>query len=144
MAGPGRSARDRSGRNAADRATAVHSAGPCGRADAKLPAVHPDAEPAARISRFLSVVPGAAAPAESGAVTQTEIVPARTDAPPATWLDGGALADGTGRDPVPNPGILAERGRITSIGGSRPADAAVVDCTGLRLVPGRVDRLRHT
>ena len=76
-------------------------------------------------------------------MTQTEIVPARTDAPPATWLDGGALADGTGRDPVPNPGILAERGRITSIGGSRPADAAVVDCTGLTLMPGLIDAHVH-
>lgn len=45
--------------------------------------------------------------------------------------------------PVPNPGILAESGRITGSGGTRPADAAVVDCTGLTLLPGLIDAHVH-
>jgi imidazolonepropionase-like amidohydrolase len=76
-------------------------------------------------------------------VTQTDIVPAQPPAPRALWLDGGTLADGTGRDPVPNPGILAESGRITRIGGTRPAEAEVVDCSGLTLTPGLIDAHVH-
>lgn len=76
-------------------------------------------------------------------MAQTDIVPARPGGPPFLWLNGGTLADGTGRDPVPNPGILAESGRITRIGGTRPAAAEVVDCAGLTLTPGLIDAHVH-
>jgi imidazolonepropionase-like amidohydrolase len=59
------------------------------------------------------------------------------------WLDGGTLADGTGRDPVPNPGVLIESGRIAAIGGNRPAGAEVTDCAGLLLTPGLIDAHVH-
>jgi imidazolonepropionase-like amidohydrolase len=61
----------------------------------------------------------------------------------AVWLDGGTLADGTGRDPVPSPGVLIEDGRITRLGGTRPPAAEVVDCQGLLLTPGLIDAHVH-
>jgi imidazolonepropionase-like amidohydrolase len=102
-----------------------------------------DAELPAIFLRLLSVVRARAQSAESDAVTQTGIVPARPEPPALLWLDGGTLADGTGADPVPNPGILAEAGRITRVGGTRPADAQVVDCGGLLLTPGLIDAHVH-
>jgi imidazolonepropionase-like amidohydrolase len=59
------------------------------------------------------------------------------------WLDGGTLADCTGSDPIRNPGVLIDSGRIARIGGDRPADAPVVDCAGLLLVPGLIDAHVH-
>jgi imidazolonepropionase-like amidohydrolase len=76
-------------------------------------------------------------------VTQTGLVPSLPEPPGALWLDGGTLADGTGRDPVRNPGVLAEAGRIRRIGGRRPAGAEVVDCSGLLLTPGLIDAHVH-
>jgi imidazolonepropionase-like amidohydrolase len=93
--------------------------------------------------RRLSVVTRRRRAAESEAVTQTDIVPAGPGAPGSLWLDGGMLADGTGRDPVPNPGILTESGRITRLGGTRPAGPEVVDCAGLTLTPGLIDAHVH-
>ena len=69
--------------------------------------------------RRLSVVTRCRRAPESEAVTQTDIVPAGPGEPGSLWLGGGTLADGTGRDPVPNPGILTEAGRITRLGGRR-------------------------
>jgi imidazolonepropionase-like amidohydrolase len=102
-----------------------------------------DAELRANFLRLLSIVPARAQSAESGAVTQTGLVPSLPEPPGVLWLDGGTLADGTGRDPVRNPGILAEAGRIRRIGGRRPAGAEVVDCSGLLLTPGLIDAHVH-
>jgi hypothetical protein len=43
-------------------------------------------------------------------MTQTDSAPDGPGAHPPLWLDGGTLADGTGADPVANPGILAQPG----------------------------------
>jgi imidazolonepropionase-like amidohydrolase len=76
-------------------------------------------------------------------MTQTDSAPDGPGAHPPLWLDGGTLADGTGADPVANPGILAQAGRITRLGGTRPGDAKVVDCGGLTLMPGLIDAHVH-
>lgn len=77
-------------------------------------------------------MPAGAPLAESDAVSHIPV-----------WLDGGTVADGTGRDPFPNPGILTESGRITQIGGTRPGAAQVADCQGLTLTPGLIDAHVH-
>jgi imidazolonepropionase-like amidohydrolase len=59
------------------------------------------------------------------------------------WLDGGMLADGTGSDPIRNPGLLVDSGRISRVGGDRPVDASLVDCAGLLLTPGLIDAHVH-
>ena len=73
---------------------------------------------------------------------QTENAPP-PDTQTQVWLDGGTLADGTGRDPEPSPGVLVESGRIVRLGGTRPAGAPVVDCSGLVLTPGLIDAHVH-
>jgi imidazolonepropionase-like amidohydrolase len=59
------------------------------------------------------------------------------------WLEGGMLADGHGGDPIHNPGLLVDSGRISRIGGDRPVDASLVDCAGLLLTPGLIDAHVH-
>jgi imidazolonepropionase-like amidohydrolase len=59
------------------------------------------------------------------------------------WLDGGIIVDGTGADPLPGTGLLVEGGRIARVGGSRPRDAQVLDCSGLVLAPGLIDAHVH-
>ncbi|MFD9894902.1 amidohydrolase family protein [Amycolatopsis sp. NPDC059027] len=61
----------------------------------------------------------------------------------ALWLDGAVVVDGTGRDPLPGTGVLVENGRITRVGGDRPARSGVLDCTGLTLTPGLIDAHVH-
>lgn len=62
----------------------------------------------------------------------------------ALWLTGATLVDGTGRDPIDDQSVLVEKGRIARIGGSPPAGAEVVDCSGgMTLVPGLIDAHVH-
>jgi imidazolonepropionase-like amidohydrolase len=59
------------------------------------------------------------------------------------WLAGGTLVDGTGADPRPGTGVLVADGRIARVGGRRPRDAEVLDCSGLVLTPGLIDAHVH-
>lgn len=62
-------------------------------------------------------------------------------------LLGATLIDGTGAPPVPDAAVLIEEGRIVAAGPrqtvSPPAQAEVVDLTGLTLVPGLIDGHDH-
>lgn len=56
---------------------------------------------------------------------------------------GGAIIDGSGRDPVANGVVVIERGRIAAVGPARsvalPRDARRVDADGMTVLPGIID-----
>jgi imidazolonepropionase-like amidohydrolase len=57
-------------------------------------------------------------------------------------LTGGILIDGTGRDPVANSSVVIDdEGRIARVGrlDRRPADAEVIDVSGVTIMPGLID-----
>src|SRR6476660_8110396 len=57
---------------------------------------------------------------------------------------GGTLVDGTGAAPR-TADVLTEDERIVEIGKfDAPADAQVVDCTGLAVAPGFIDSHSHS
>ena len=61
-------------------------------------------------------------------------------------IAGGLLIDGTGRDPVPNAGVVIDGdGRIVEVGvqDSLPAGAQVVDVSGKTIMPGIIDCHSH-
>ena len=59
------------------------------------------------------------------------------------WLVGATVVDGSGRDPRSDQSVLVEDGRIAGLGGTPPAGAEVLDCTGLTLTPGLIDAHVH-
>ncbi len=61
----------------------------------------------------------------------------------ALILKGAQLVDGTGADPVDNATVVVEDGRITRVGGQVPANAEVMDVSGLTLLPGLIDAHVH-
>ena len=56
---------------------------------------------------------------------------------------GGTVIDGTGRDPIPNGGVIIADGRIVAVGpdGSLriPRGATVLDASGRTILPGFID-----
>ena len=56
-------------------------------------------------------------------------------------VTNATLIDGTGTDPVRGAALVAEDGRITSVGANvePPRDASVVDAGGATLMPGMID-----
>src|SRR5262245_65472731 len=62
-------------------------------------------------------------------------------------LLGATLIDGTGAAPVPDAAVLINNGRISAVGPrqtvSRPANADVIDVSGLTLLPGLIDGHDH-
>jgi imidazolonepropionase-like amidohydrolase len=64
---------------------------------------------------------------------------------PVTALVGGSVIDGTGAPPRPGETVLIREGRILAIGRDVrvPADAEVVDVTGMTVLPGMVDMHGH-
>lgn len=62
-------------------------------------------------------------------------------------LKGGLLIDGNGGEPVPDPEIAIEDGRITGVEGKgglgRAAGARVIDCGDCILMPGMMDLHVH-
>src|SRR5215831_9610031 len=60
---------------------------------------------------------------------------------------GATLIDGTGAAPVPDAAVLINDGRISAVGPrqtvSRPANADVIDLSGLTLLPGLIDGHDH-
>src|SRR5437870_6538245 len=62
-------------------------------------------------------------------------------------LLGATLIDGTGAAPVPDAAVLINDGRISAVGPrqsvSRPANADVIDVSGLTLLPGLIDGHDH-
>jgi hypothetical protein len=62
-------------------------------------------------------------------------------------VQGGTLIDGTGRPPVPDSLILIENGRFQFVGlrasSSVPADAEIIDASGLTVLPGFIDGHAH-
>jgi imidazolonepropionase-like amidohydrolase len=59
------------------------------------------------------------------------------------WLTGATIIDGTGADPIENCAVAVEDGRISALGGTPPAGAEVLDCTGLTITPGLIDAHVH-
>lgn len=60
----------------------------------------------------------------------------------------GTLIDGTGAPPVRDATVLIDQGRIEAVttggpGGSRPADAEVIDASRLTVLPGLIDCHDH-
>jgi imidazolonepropionase-like amidohydrolase len=60
-------------------------------------------------------------------------------------LTGGRLIDGTGARPVDGSTIVIGDNRIASVstGGGAPADAEIVDCSGMTVLPGLIDCHDH-
>ena len=60
-------------------------------------------------------------------------------------LTGATLIDGLGGDPLPDASVTVEDDRITAVGKatSVPADADLVDLSGLTLLPGLIDAHVH-
>jgi imidazolonepropionase-like amidohydrolase len=61
-------------------------------------------------------------------------------------LRGGTLIDGTGAPPVRDATVVVREGRLESIttgAGSWPPDAAVLDVSGMTLLPGLIDCHDH-
>ena len=60
---------------------------------------------------------------------------------------GATLIDGTGAAPVPDAAVLINDGRISAVGPrqtvSRPANADVIDLSGLTPLPGLIDGHDH-
>ena len=59
------------------------------------------------------------------------------------WLAGADVVDGSGNDPVADQPVLIEGSQIAAVGGTPPAGAEVIDCTGLTLTPGLIDAHVH-
>ncbi len=64
------------------------------------------------------------------------------------WIRNGTLIDGSGRDPVPNPVIVVEGGRITHLGPTGGAvrqspEDRVIDASGKFILPGLIDAHCH-
>ncbi len=59
------------------------------------------------------------------------------------WVVGATVADGSGREPVPDQAIEVDEGRIVGLGGAPPVGAEVIDCDGLTLTPGLIDGHVH-
>ena len=66
-------------------------------------------------------------------------------APGATAITGVTLIDGTGADPVRGASLVVEDGRIAAVGclDTLPREAAVIDASGLTLLPGLIDSHVH-
>ena len=64
---------------------------------------------------------------------------------PEIVIRGGTLFDGTGRAPVPNPGVAIREGKIACVGTACEvgADAIEVDASGLAVVPALIDLHVH-
>lgn len=64
-------------------------------------------------------------------------------------VKGGVLIDGTGRDPIVNPTVLIEDGRIVQVAAGNATDwsaiagARVLDLSGYTLLPGLIDAHVH-
>jgi len=62
-------------------------------------------------------------------------------------LVGATLIDGTGADPVPNAAIVLREGTIAAVGPREavevPADALVIDVSGMTLLPGLINTHVH-
>jgi len=60
------------------------------------------------------------------------------------FISNGTLIDGTGAEPVPNPGISISGNRITAVGPGAPSpDVTVIDATGQYVLPGLIDGHVH-
>lgn len=62
------------------------------------------------------------------------------------WISGGTLIDGSGDEPVPNPGVLIEGNTIRALGAPAPdqmADYERIDATGRHITPGLIDGHVH-
>ena len=61
------------------------------------------------------------------------------------WITGGALIDGTGAEPRPNPGIYINEGMIAALGkpDSLPADTKTINAEGKWVLPGLYDLHAH-
>jgi imidazolonepropionase-like amidohydrolase len=61
------------------------------------------------------------------------------------WITNGQLFDATSEQPIENPGILVENGKISCLGSTckRPQDVIHIDATGKGIVPGLIDLHGH-